>query len=261
MENLAKRIIPCLDVDCGRVVKGVNFEGLREMGDPVAMAKKYNQAGADELVLLDISASLENRSVMLDVVKNVAKEVFIPLTVGGGISQLEHINELLHIGVDKVSLNSFAVKNPQFITEGAKKFGSQCIVIAIDVKKTLQTKSGWSVFIKGGKEDTHKDLGEWAKEVCDRGAGEILLTSMDCDGVKNGFDVECLEFMSKIVNVPVIASGGAGKKEDFLDIFRKNASGKSLADAGLAASIFHNDEITIKDLKNYLFENEIPVRI
>lgn len=261
MEGLTKRIIPCLDVDCGKVVKGVNFNGLRVMGDPVALAKKYNQEGADELAFLDISASVEARDVTLEVVESVAKEVFIPLIVGGGISKLEHINRLLHIGVDKVSLNSAAVRKPEFITDGAKKFGSQCIVVAIDTKKTRKTKSGWSVFIKGGREDTQKDLGEWVKEVCDRGAGEILLTSMDCDGVKRGFDIECLKFVNQIADIPIIASGGAGKKEDFLEIFKKDSRGKSIADAGLAASIFHNDEVGIQDLKQYLFSQHIQVRI
>ncbi|MCE3038721.1 imidazole glycerol phosphate synthase subunit HisF [Helicobacter anatolicus] len=261
MQDFAKRIIPCLDIKEGRVVKGVNFEGLREMGDPVALAKKYSDMGADELVLLDISASLEKRSIMLDVVKKVSREVFIPLSVGGGISSLEDINCLLDSGVDKVSLNSFAIKNPEFITQSAKKFGSQCIIIAIDVKKTMQTKSGWSVFVKGGSEDTHKDLGEWISEVCNRGAGEILLTSMDCDGVKQGFDIECLEFVKKLASVPVIASGGAGKMKDFLEIFQEDPKGECLADAGLAASIFHQDIIKIPDLKAYLQSQKIPVRI
>lgn len=261
MQNFVKRIIPCLDVNQGKVVKGVNFKGLKEMGDPAILAKKYNDFGADELVLLDISASVENRNIMIDTVKNVSKEIFIPLTVGGGITSLQDIYQLLNIGVDKVSLNSFAIKNPDFITEGAKKFGSQCIVVAIDVKKTLQTKSGWSVFIKGGREDANKDLGDWIKEICDRGAGEVLLTSMDCDGVKKGFDVECLEFVKKIASVPVIASGGAGKMSDFLEIFKEDDKGNSLADAGLAASIFHQDTIMIPELKKYLKENQIRVRI
>ncbi|STP11940.1 histidine biosynthesis protein [Helicobacter mustelae] len=261
MGHFVKRIIPCLDIHQGRVVKGVNFQGLREMGDPATLAKKYNDGGADELVLLDISASFEGRGIMLEVVRNVAKNIFIPLTVGGGISELEHIHQLLDIGVDKVSLNSSAIKNPGFITQGAQKFGSQCIVLAIDAKRVPNSKSGFGVFIKGGREDTHRDLRDWIGEVCERGAGEILLTSMDCDGVKSGFDTECLALVREAASVPVIASGGAGKMQDFLEIFRSDDKGSALADAGLAASIFHQDSITIPELKKYLQANGVQMRI
>jgi cyclase len=253
MEYFAKRIIPCLDVKDGRVVKGVNFVGLRDAGDPVEAAVRYNEEGADELTFLDITASHEGRKPIIDIVKQVAKEVFIPLTVGGGISELNDIYNLLNVGCDKVSVNSAAVKNPDFINESSKRFGSQCIVVAIDVKKVSENK--WHVFIKGGREDTGLDAVKWAKEVVDRGAGEILLTSMNTDGTKNGFDIEITEIISRLVNVPVIASGGAGKMEHFKDVF------EHYADAALAASIFHFKEIDIMDLKKYLYKNEISVRI
>jgi len=253
MEYFAKRIIPCLDVKDGRVVKGVNFLGLRDAGDPVEAAVRYNEEGADELTFLDITASHEKRKPIVDIVKEVAKKVFIPLTVGGGISELNDIYDLLNVGCDKVSINSAAVKNPDFINESSKRFGSQCIVIAIDVKKVAENK--WHVFIKGGREDTAIDAIEWAKEVVDRGAGEILLTSMDTDGTKAGFDIEITEKISKLVHVPVIASGGAGKMEHFKEVFEHSA------DAALAASIFHFREIDIMDLKHYLHKNNISVRM
>ncbi|WP_024791269.1 imidazole glycerol phosphate synthase subunit HisF [Lebetimonas sp. JS032] len=253
MEYFAKRIIPCLDVKEGRVVKGVNFVGLRDAGDPVEAAIRYNDEGADELTFLDINASHEKRKPIIDIIKNVAKEVFIPLTVGGGISELDDIYNLLNVGCDKVSVNSAAVKNPDFINEGAKRFGSQCIVVAIDVKKVAPQK--WNVFIKGGREDTGLDAINWAKEVVNRGAGEILLTSMDTDGTKAGFDIQITEIISKMLNVPVIASGGAGKMEHFKEVFEHSA------DAALAASIFHFREIEIMDLKKYLQQNNISVRI
>jgi len=253
MEYFAKRIIPCLDVKDGRVVKGVNFVGLKDAGDPVEAAIRYNEEGADELTFLDITASYEARKPIVNIVKEVAREVFIPLTVGGGISELSDIYDLLNVGCDKVSINSAAVKNPNFINESAKRFGSQCIVVAIDVKKVAPNK--WNVFIKGGREDTGLDAINWAKEVVDRGAGEILLTSMDADGTKAGFDIEITEKISKLVNVPVIASGGAGKMEHFKEVFNHSA------DAALAASIFHFREIDIMDLKRYLKNEGISVRI
>ena len=253
MDYFAKRIIPCLDVKNGRVVKGVNFEGLKDAGDPVEAAIRYNQEGADELTFLDITASYENRKPIVDIVKKVAKEVFIPLTVGGGISSLNDIYDLLNVGCDKVSINSAAVKRPEFINEGAKRFGSQCIVVAIDVKKKAPNK--WNVYIKGGRIDTGLDAIEWAKEAVNRGAGEILLTSMDTDGTKKGFDIEITEKISKIVNVPVIASGGAGEMKHFKAVF------EHFADAALAASIFHFREIDIMDLKKYLQNEGISVRL
>ena len=253
MNNLTKRIIPCLDVNNGRVVKGVNFVGLKDAGDPVEIAKRYNDEGADELTFLDISASVENRGTIVDIVKNVAKEVFIPLTVGGGIRNLDDIYALLNVGCDKISVNSSAVKTPNLIDDGAKRFGSQCIVVAIDVKKV--SDGSYHVFVKGGREDTGLDAISWAKEVESRGAGEILLTSMDTDGVKSGFDLEITKAISKIVNIPVIASGGAGNMSHFKDAFEAGA------DAALAASIFHFKEVDIMDLKRYLQKNNINVRI
>jgi len=253
LNHLAKRIIPCLDVKDGRVVKGVNFVGLKDAGDPIEAAIRYNEEGADELTFLDITASYEKRDTIVDIVKEVAKEVFIPLTVGGGIRKLDDIYKLLNVGCDKVSINSSAVSNPDFINEGAKRFGSQCIVVAIDVKKVSPNK--WNVFVKGGREDTGLDAIEWAKEVVDRGAGEILLTSMDADGTKAGFDIPITKIISKMVNVPVIASGGAGKMEHFTEVFENSA------DAALAASIFHFREIDIIDLKKYLKKQNIEVRL
>ncbi len=248
----AKRIIPCLDVKDGRVVKGVNFVGLKDAGDPVEVAKRYNDEGADELTFLDITASHEQRDTIVHIVEQVAREVFIPLTVGGGIRELNDIYKLLNVGCDKVSINSAAIKRPEFIDEGAKRFGSQCIVVAIDVKKTGDV---WNVYLNGGRVDTGINALEWAKEVVDRGAGEILLTSMDADGTKAGFDLDITSQISCAVHVPVIASGGAGTMEHILQAF------ESGADAALAASIFHYKEIDIMDLKHYLNANGVAVRL
>jgi len=252
MDYFAKRIIPCLDVKDGRVVKGVNFVGLKDAGDPVEVATRYNDEGADELTFLDITASSDNRETIVDIVEKVAKEVFIPLTVGGGIRKLEDIYKLLNVGCDKVSLNSAAIKRPEFINEGAKRFGAQCIVVAIDVKRT---GNQYNVYLNGGRVDTGINAVEWAKEVVDRGAGEILLTSMDADGTKAGFEIPITKQISELVNVPIIASGGAGTMEHFKEVFNEGA------DAGLAASIFHYKEIDIMDLKRYLHDENIPVRL
>ena len=252
MDYFAKRIIPCLDVKNGRVVKGVNFVGLKDAGDPVEIAKRYNEEGADELTFLDITASHEQRGTIVDIVEKVAKEVFIPLTVGGGIRTLEDIYRLLNVGCDKVSINSPAIANPQFINESSKRFGSQCIVVAIDAKKTGDS---WNVYINGGRIDTGIDALSWAKEVQERGAGEILLTSMDCDGSKSGYDIALTSKMSQMLGIPIIASGGAGTMEHIKDAFVHGA------DAALAASIFHFKEIDIMDLKRYLEKNNIVVRI
>lgn len=253
---LAKRIIPCLDVKDGRVVKGVNFVSLVDAGDPVEQAKVYDKEGADELVFLDITASYEKRSIMIDVVRKTAEQVFMPLTVGGGIRTIEDIRNLLLAGADKVSINTAAVKNPDLIREGARIFGSQCIVIAIDVKKKIKNKKTFfEVYIHGGRTPTGIDAINWAKKVEKLGAGEILLTSMDTDGTKNGYDLELLEIICDKVKIPVIASGGAGKKEHFLEAFKVGAS------AALAASIFHFREISILEVKKYLLDNNIPVRI
>ncbi len=252
MKRFAKRIIPCLDVKDGRVVKGVNFVGLQDAGDPVEVARRYNEEGADELTFLDITASHEKRDTIVDVVKQVAREVFIPLCVGGGIKNLDDIYKLLNVGCDKISINSHAIKNPDFIDESAKRFGSQCITVAIDAKKM---QDGWHVFINGGRVDTGLNALSWAKEVEKRGAGEILLTSMDTDGVKNGFDLELTRAVSELVNIPVIASGGAGQMSHFKEAF---CSG---ADAALAASVFHYKQIDIIELKHYLTKKDIQVRI
>ena len=251
MNRFAKRIIPCLDVKDGRVVKGVNFVGLVDAGDPVEIAKRYNEEGADELCFLDITASHLGRDTIVDVVERVARELFIPLTVGGGIRTIDDISRLLNVGCDKISLNSAAIKNPNLIDEAANKFGSQCVIVAIDAKKTGE---GYNVFINGGRLDTGKDALAWAKEAQERGAGEILLTSMDCDGVKNGFELNLTRIFSEL-DIPVIASGGAGKMEHFKDAFLAGA------DACLAASIFHFREIEIKALKRYLREQGIEVRL
>ena len=250
----AKRIIPCLDVKDGRVVKGVSFVDLRDAGDPVECAAAYDEAGADELVLLDITATHEGRSTMKDIVERVAKRVFIPFTVGGGIKSVDDFKELLRAGADKISVNSAAVRNPQLINDAAEKFGSQCVVCAIDAKRRAQ--GGWEVYLNGGRIPAGIDAVEWAKEAYSRGAGEILLTSMDCDGQKNGYDNELTRAVSAAVGVPVIASGGAGKKEHFYDAFTKGA-----ADAVLAASLFHFNELTICELKKYLCEKGVPVRL
>lgn len=249
----AKRIIPCLDLNNGRVVKGTNFVNLRDAGDPVQAAIAYDAAGADELVLLDITASSQARGIMLDIVEKVASQIFIPFTVGGGIRTVEDFTMLLRAGADKVSVNSAALHNPQLIQEAAYKFGSQCVVCAIDAKRTRN--GSWTVYLNGGRVDTGKDALEWAVEAEKLGAGEILLTSMDCDGVKNGYDLELTRSVSQRVGIPVIASGGAGRLEHFYDAF---TIGK--ADAVLAASLFHFGEIAIPELKKYLEGKGIPVR-
>lgn len=251
----AKRIIPCLDVKNGRVVKGVNFINLIDAGDPVECAAVYDKAGADELVFLDITASSDARDTVVDMVNAVARRVFIPFTVGGGIRTVEDFRKLLNAGADKVSVNSAAIKNPQLIRDAADKFGSQCVVVAIDAKRR-ENGSGWDVYLNGGRVNTGIDALEWAKQAEELGAGEILLTSMDCDGTKTGYDLELTRCVSENAGIPVIASGGAGKMEHFLDAFRE---GK--ADAVLAASLFHFREIEIKDLKKYLSENGESVRI
>ena len=254
MDYFAKRIIPCLDVDNGRVVKGVNFVGLRDAGDPVEIAKRYNQEGADEITFLDITATHEQRKTIVDIVKEVAKEVFIPLTVGGGIRELDDIYKLLDAGCDKVSINSAAIKRPEFINEASKRFGSQCIVVAIDAKRVEQGK--WHIFTHGGRNDTGIDAIEWAKEAYERGAGELLVTSMDSDGTKAGYDNELNCAIAKVAKIPIIASGGAGTMEHIKDSFKNGC-----ADAALAASIFHFKEIDIMDLKRYLKQEGIAVRI
>ena len=250
---LTKRIIPCLDIKNGRTVKGVNFVNLIDAGDPVVLAKQYAEIGADELVFLDISATLEGRKTMLEMVLKVAAQVNIPFTVGGGISSIEDVDDLLHCGADKVSINSSAIKNPALINELAQKFGSQCVVVAIDAK---QINNKWMVHLAGGTIPTQLELFEWAKEVENRGAGEILFTSMDHDGTKAGFANEALAKLSTLVNIPIIASGGAGSVQHFIDTFIK---GKS--DAALAASVFHFGEIKIIDLKKELRNNTIEVRL
>ena len=251
---LTKRIIPCLDIRDGRVVKGINFVDIRDAGDPVEAAVRYNEAGADELVLLDINASHEGRGTMLDVVSRVAEQVFIPFTVGGGIREIEQIRQLLLLGADKVSINSPAVRNPDFITEAALRFGSQCVVLAMDVKARAD-RSGWDVYINGGRVNTGLDALKWAEEGVRRGAGEILLTSMDTDGVGDGFALDVTRAIADIVPVPVIASGGAGKPEHFRDALTKGG-----ADAALAATLFHFGILKISDLKDYLAAEGVPVR-
>ena len=252
---LSKRIIPCLDVKSGRVVKGVNFVNLIDAGDPVKVAKAYSDAGADEVVFLDITASSDERNIILDVVERTAEEVFIPLTVGGGIRNLEDIRNILNAGADKISMNSAAIKDPDLINQGAERFGNQCIVVAIDAKR-VDWGSGFEVYIHGGRIPTGIDAVEWAKEAEKRGAGEILLTSMDCDGTKAGYDLDLTRAISEAVGIPVIASGGAGTMAHFLEAFEE---GK--ADAALAASLFHFKELEINDLKHYLQEKGIPVRL
>lgn len=250
---LTKRIIPCLDVKDGQVVKGIHFVGLKEVGDPVALAKKYYVDGADELVFLDISATVEKRKTMVDVVRRVAKEIFIPFTVGGGISTIEDVHAMLMAGADKVSLNSAAIRNPSLIEEASKRFGNQCIVLAVDAKKRADN-TGWNVYVEGGRKDTGIDSMEWILKGVSLGAGEILLTSMDADGTKDGFDLELYKAVSKIVNVPVIASGGCGKLEDF-------KSALEVSDAALAASIFHYEESSVQNVKKYLKEEGVAVRL
>lgn len=250
---LTKRIIPCLDVKDGQVVKGIHFLGLKEVGDPVSLAKKYYEDGADELVFLDISATIEKRKTMVDVVRRVAKEIFIPFTVGGGISTIEDVHAMLMAGADKVSLNSAAIRNPSLIEEASKRFGNQCIVLAVDAKKRADN-TGWNVYVEGGRKDTGIDCMEWILKGVSLGAGEILLTSMDADGTKDGFDLELYKAVSRIVNVPVIASGGCGKLEDF-------KSALEVSDAALAASIFHYEESSVQNVKKYLKEEGVAVRL
>ena len=250
---LTKRIIPCLDVKDGQVVKGIHFVGLKEVGDPVALAKKYYLDGADELVFLDISATVEKRKTMVDVVRRVAKEIFIPFTVGGGISTIEDVHAMLMAGADKVSLNSAAIRNPSLIEEASKRFGNQCIVLAVDAKKRADN-TGWNVYVEGGRKDTGIDCMEWILKGVSLGAGEILLTSMAADGTKDGFDLELYKAVSRIVNVPVIASGGCGKLEDF-------KSALEVSDAALAASIFHYEESSVQNVKKYLKEEGVAVRL
>ena len=250
---LAKRIIPCLDIQDSRTVKGVNFVDLIDAGDPVELAKVYSKIGADELVFLDITATKEDRRTFAKLVKEIAKNINIPFTVGGGIKSVEDVDVLLKSGADKVSINSYAVKNPDFINELASKFGCQCVVVAIDAKFE---DNDWYVYLVGGRVKTEIKLFEWAKEVEKRGAGEILFTSMDHDGTKNGFSNKALSKLSNMVNIPVIASGGAGKIEHFTDVFKKGC-----ADAALAASVFHFNEIDINTLKKELKNNKIPVRL
>lgn len=252
---LTKRIIPCLDVHAGRVVKGVNFVDIRDAGDPVEMAKFFNKAGADELVFLDITASSDDRHTMVDVVARTAEEVFIPLTVGGGIRTVNDFREMLCRGADKISVNSAALKNPALINEAAEKFGSQCVVCAIDVK-SRGDGSGWDVYLNGGRVNTGRDALEWATEAEARGAGEILLTSMDADGTKDGYDLVVTKAVADIVRIPVIASGGAGKMEHFKDVLQTAG-----ADAVLVASLFHYGEMTVRDVKEYFKRENIPVRM
>ncbi|MBP3329172.1 MAG: imidazole glycerol phosphate synthase subunit HisF [Clostridia bacterium] len=250
---ITRRIIPCLDVRNGRVVKGVNFEGIQDVASPVELARFYNESGADELVFYDITASFEGRGLFTDALKEVASEIFIPLTVGGGINTLDDFERVLGCGADKVSVNSGAIKDPTLIERGAKKYGDQCVVLSMDIKRV---DGKFHLFSKGGRIDTGIDAVQWAVDGVNRGAGELVVNSIDTDGVKNGFDIEMLHEIQSRVSVPVIASGGAGKKEDFLELF--NAG---VADAGLAASIFHFKEVYIKDLKQYLNENNIEMRV
>lgn len=249
-----KRIIPCLDVNNGRVVKGVNFVNLRDAGDPVEIATAYDKAGADEVVFLDITASSDNRGTVVDMVRKVAEKVFIPFTVGGGIRTVEDFKVLLREGADKISINSSAINTPNLIGDAADKFGSQCVVVAIDARRRADG-SGWNVYKNGGRIDTGLDAVEWAMKVNELGAGEILLTSMDCDGTKAGYDIELTKLIADNVSIPVIASGGAGTKEHFYD-----ALVDGHADAALAASLFHYKELEIMDLKNYLADRGVSVR-
>ena len=250
---ITKRIIPCLDVRNGRVVKGKNFEGIQDVSDPVEMAKFYNREGADELVFYDITASVEERGLFTDILRKVASEIFIPLTVGGGINTLEDFDRVLKCGADKVSVNSGAIRNPNIIGQAAKKYGDQCVVLSADVKRV---NGQFRVFAKGGREDTGRDALEWISWCVAHGAGEICLNSIDTDGVRTGFDLEMLDAVAARVNVPIIASGGAGKKEDFLELFHHKG-----IDAGLAAGIFHQKLLTIHDLKTYLNENGVEMRL
>jgi imidazole glycerol-phosphate synthase subunit HisF len=254
---LAKRILPCLDVKAGRVVKGVNFVNLRDAGDPVELAQIYNQAGADELVFLDITATHEDRGIIVDVVYRTAEQVFIPLTVGGGIQSIDTIKELLRAGADKVSLNSFAVKNPDFVNRASDRFGAQCIVIAIDARRRKDpTKPGWDVFVRGGRENTGLDAIKWAQEMAQRGAGELLITSMDADGTQAGYDLELTRTIAEQVEIPVIASGGAGTCEH---IHEALTEGK--AEAALLASLLHYGQLSIAQIKTHLQSHQVSVRM
>ena len=250
-----KRIIPCLDVKAGRVVKGVNFVNLIDAGDPVEIAAAYDKAGADELVFLDITASSDARNIMIDMVRKVAEKVFIPFTVGGGIRTVEDFKAILREGADKISINSSAINTPDLINDAADKFGSQCVVVAIDAKRRVDG-SGWNVYKNGGRIDVGLDAVEWAMEANRRGAGEILLTSMDCDGTKSGYDLELTKAIAQSVSIPVIASGGAGKLEHF-----KDALAEGMADAALAASLFHYKELEIRQVKEYLAKEGVSVRL
>lgn len=257
---LTKRIIPCLDVAKGRVVKGTRFLSLRDAGDPVLVAEEYDRQGADELVFLDITASHEKRKIILDIVEKTAARVFMPLTVGGGIKTLQEIRDLLNAGADKVSINTAAVANPQFVKKASERFGSQCIVVAIDAKRAVSKKNPrkkkWNVFTHGGRNDTGLDAVSWAKKMEKMGAGEILLTSMDRDGTKDGYDLELTAAIGRAVSLPVIASGGAGHPHHILEAFTKGN-----ADAALAASIFHYRQFTIEETKDYLWQHDIPIRL
>lgn len=251
---ITKRIIPCLDVKDGRVVKGVNFKGLSDVNSPIALAEYYSDGGADELVFYDITASSEGRALFTDVLREAASRIFIPLTVGGGINSLDDFDRVLKCGADKVSVNSGAIKNPDIVYRAAKKYGNQCVVLSVDVKRV---DGKFKVFAKGGRENTEIDALEWIKRGADNGAGEIVLNSIDTDGVKNGFDLEMLDAVCNIVSVPVIASGGAGKIDDFIKLFKTLPK----VDAGLAASVFHFGEVKINDLKRKMADENIPVRL
>ena len=250
---IAKRIVPCLDVRDGRVVKGVNFAGLQDVNDPVTLARFYNEQGADELVFYDITASAEERGLFTDILKGVASEVFIPLTVGGGINEVSDFERVLNCGADKVSVHSGAIRRPQLIEEGAKRYGSQCVVLSVDIRRVGDQ---WHVFAKGGREDTGLEALDWIRQGEQLGAGELVINSMDTDGVKQGFDLELLQAVSEITALPIVASGGAGKSEDFIELFQLPK-----IEAGLAASIFHYGEVKIPDLKKQLMAADIPVRI
>ena len=254
---LAKRILPCLDVNAGRVVKGVNFVNLQDAGDPVELARVYNQAGADELVFLDITATHEDRDIIVDVVYRTAEQVFIPLTVGGGIQTLENIKNLLRAGADKVSVNSAAVRQPDFVNRASDRFGKQCIVVAIDARRRKDLSNpGWDVYVRGGRENTGLDAIAWAKEVESRGAGELLVTSMDADGTQAGYDLELTHTIAQQVEIPVIASGGAGNCQH---IYEALTQGR--AEAALLASLLHYGQLTVSEVKGYLQQHEVPVRL
>ena len=254
---LAKRILPCLDVNAGRVVKGVNFVNLQDAGDPVELARVYNQAGADELVFLDITATHEDRDIIVDVVYRTAEQVFIPLTVGGGIQTLENIKNLLRAGADKVSINSAAVRQPDFVNRASDRFGKQCIVVAIDARRRNDLSNpGWDVYVRGGRENTGLDAIAWAKEVESRGAGELLVTSMDADGTQAGYDLELTRTIAQQVEIPVIASGGAGNCQHIYEALTQGS-----AEAALLASLLHYGQLTVSEVKGYLQQHEVPVRL